>query len=113
MTLGTGWKHEKDVLNRSFMSTFNIGLRVNRAISGGDTVGANCYAMVTYAPYNYGISSYVSGHGVPNPTTMHFGPGQSIPASYTYTATADTNSGAVTYPIAMIITSGVELINGA
>ena len=68
------------------MSTFFSGKipKVNRAISGGDTVSAEAYAIVTYLVTSIaGLVPDPDGVLAPSPITRYFGPGQSIPASFT------------------------------
>ena len=98
------------------MATLNIGMKVNRAITGVTTVNANAYAMVTYMAGAF--TSLPSGasnqsYDAPALITRHFGPGQSIPASFTQTFTAFINSGgaSVAGTITYSLQSGVELIN--
>lgn len=104
------------------MATLNIGMKVNRAITGATTVNANAYAIVTYSVgvtplgFNAGVSSGAYGGAVSgmqnNIITRYFGPGQSIPASFTqsfkYVSQAGTDA---TSSITWSILSGVELIN--
>lgn len=97
------------------MATLNIGMKVNRVISGATTVNANAMAIVTYTVSS--MSGTLSGAqgliGIP-PVTRFFGPGQSIPGSFTSGIGGASNSGynisaygSATYALV----SGVELIN--
>jgi hypothetical protein len=97
------------------MATVNIGLKVNRAITGATTVNSGAYAMVTYELTAAGAGpAGVDGASVSAiaPITRYFGPGASIPATF--------NSGAFLHSTFMSTTivsgtwtllSGVELIN--
>lgn len=99
------------------MATLNIGMKVNRAITGATTVNANAYAMVTYLPAPLSISGGSSSGTVgvaPSPMTRYFGPGQSIPSTFDMTciigwATTTTITG--TAIMRYSLQSGVELIN--
>jgi len=96
----------------------NTSLKVNRAISGATTVNANSYAIVTYSA---GAAPSVGAANTQNPhntspqaeiSERYFGPGQSIPA--TFTTTFSYYSGANAYTTASItwtLLSGVEFIN--
>jgi hypothetical protein len=83
------------------MATYG-GLRVISAVSGATTVPADCYAIVTYTVTGYpSTSGVVTGADVTNvlanntgnsygdaisgvtPVTRTFGPGQTIPATFT------------------------------
>lgn len=99
------------------MATLNIGMKVNRAITGATTVTANAVAAVTYSPTSAAgalspspATNTVTGYP---PITRFFGPGQSIPASFNVTgigytsAPTYTSGGSITYSLL----SGVELIN--
>jgi hypothetical protein len=101
------------------MATLNIGLKVNRAITGATTVNANATAIVTYLS---GVHNVINTLGVstrlePAPpqgrvVVRVFGPGQSVPASFTGSFKYDNDTtafatGTVTYSLL----SGVELIN--
>jgi hypothetical protein len=84
----------------------NVSLKVNRAISGATTVNANCYAIVTYSPNSTAPSVNIST--APNaPITRYFGPGQSVPASFTTTAYDNATASTLTWGVL----SGVEFIN--
>ena len=103
------------------MATLNIGMKVNRAITGATTVNANAYAMVTYSAGAFpalgtppvssayvGIGSNQQG----NVITRYFGPSQSIPASFTTQwAYFDGGPSRITSTITWSLLSGVELIN--
>lgn len=93
------------------MATLNIGMKVNRAISGATTVTANAYAMVTYLA---GPDSDTFNAGAPQGemSTRYFGPGQSIPASFTSQYRCANSAGSVAlHTITWSLQSGVELIN--
>lgn len=96
------------------MATLNIGMKVNRAITGATTVNANAYAMVTYNP---SFGSYGGNGGSPSsaggPITRYFGPGQSIPASFSTSFPTILNNGSIGAQISVTwsLQSGVELIN--
>lgn len=99
------------------MATLNVGMKVNRAIAGGTTVTANAYAMVSYSPSFYitgpGGGSFGGASGF-TPIVRYFGPGQSIPASFTTTypaALTNVGSSALTGTVTWSLLSGVELIN--
>lgn len=97
------------------MATLNIGMKVNRAISGADTVSANAYAMVTYRPTNIDFSGNVGDFGgaANAPViTRYFGPEQSIPATFV-TGIALTGAGGFTgsTTVTYALLSGVELVN--
>ena len=97
------------------MATLNIGMKVNRAITGATTVNANAYAMVTYNATAIGtgganVNAILS---VAPAVTRYFGPGQSIPSTFTSPAYTSTN-GAGAYTVSNItytLQSGVEIIN--
>lgn len=97
------------------MATLNIGLKVNRAITGATTVNANAYAMVTYSP-SFAGTVVAGGTGytglAATPITRFFGPGQSIPASFTTTSRiGEAGSVAASTTTTWSLQSGVELIN--
>lgn len=99
------------------MATLNIGMKVNRAITGATTVTANSYAIVTYGLQyvgNSGLSSSGTWVSYQPELTRYFGPGQSIPSTFTVASSIQWTTGGsvlaqtnVTYGIL----SGVELIN--
>lgn len=97
------------------MATLNIGMKVNRVISGATTVNANAMAVVTYTVSSMsGTLSGAQGLIAVPPVTRFFGPGQSIPGSFTSGIGGANNSGynisaygSATYALV----SGVELIN--
>lgn len=102
------------------MATINIAMKVNRAITGATTVNANSYAMVTYNPTSHAIGggSFSSvGSGSPGgiPYTRYFGPGQSIPATFTTTSPALWSSSPAvlqsSWTTTWTLQGGVELIN--
>ena len=89
------------------------GTKVNRVISGADTVGTGCYAQVSYvatgsAP-NYG-SSIGTVYPLP-PIVKTFGPGQSIPASFTQAVPYSIGPGATSVTMTWTLSSGVEFSN--
>ena len=93
------------------MATVNIGLKVSRAISGGETVAAGAYVMATYAltsaPNN--MSGTTAGY---MPITRYFGPGQSIPSTFSEIIGVQFNPGGNTTSAGTwTLRSGVELIN--
>ena len=97
------------------MATLNVGMKVNRAITGATTVAANGYAMVTYnlsslPGTNTGSTSQSWDASV---ITRYFGPGQSIPASFTTPFWGSNGSGIVTNwgNATYSLMSGVEIIN--
>jgi hypothetical protein len=98
------------------MATLNIGMKVNRAITGATTVNANAYAMVNYrATSNSSTNGSADGstyQWVPE-LTKYFGPGQSIPASFSVQigVAIETSSNTGTSSVTYSISSGVELIN--
>lgn len=98
------------------MSTFsgNSSIKVNRAISGADTVNSNCYAEVFYAVTTNtptaSATNYSALH-VPPPVNRIFGPGQTIPATFTVTATSGYNAGWDYLNVTYTLLSGVEFIN--
>lgn len=90
----------------------NTTLKVNRAISGADTVSANAYAIITYVLTAIsGTIANQSGVGGSSDITRYFGPGQSIPASFVaqLPVVSSTASGSIngTYSLQ----SGIEFIN--
>jgi hypothetical protein len=95
-------------------------IKVNRAISGATTVTANCYAEVSYLCGAAMVGSTIGSTGFSgigsNPQgqliNRKFGPGQSIPATFTSSflyvdGGSGSNSGTLTYTLV----SGVEFIN--
>ena len=84
-------------------------LKVNRVISGATTVNANCYAIVSY---NVSATPTPSTAGMvfsPQPSiSVYFGPGASIPASYSLIGMS-TSAG--TQNSTYTLVSGVEFIN--
>lgn len=117
------------------MATLNIGMRVNRAITGATTVGINAMAVVTYASNAHGMNSsgsgvspaWVTGSGTVGSTEGHtpvvtgqiqtrfFGPSQAVPLSFTTTVQLLTQGGGnwekTSTTITWTLQSGVELIN--
>ena len=93
------------------MSTFNGNstLKVNRAITGATTVASNGYAIVSYRCTSYVINTG-SVAAIWQPLVeRHFGPSQSIPASFTSGSATitSTNQATLTYSLE----SGVEFVN--
>lgn len=67
------------------MGTFaGPSMKVNRAISGGETVVANGYAVATYILNSItgASSSSYNAYSLP-PIQVYFGPGQGIPPTFT------------------------------
>lgn len=99
------------------MSTFsgNSSIKVNRAISGADTVNSNCYAEVSYAVTTNTPTTAASANfnslEIPPMFTRIFGPGQTIPATFTVTATSGYNAGWDYLSVTYTLLSGVEFIN--
>lgn len=106
------------------MATLNIGMKVNRAITGATTVNANAYAMVTYscnADPTGGIlvneqTTYMNSSPQGQVITRYFGPAQSIPATFTtavrYSPGGNVNSEVFTSRNkTWTLLSGVELVN--
>lgn len=80
-------------------------MKVNRVISGATTVTANSYAIVNYIPNVIPPSAAITVSGAP--ITRYFGPGQSVPATFTATYYEGSTSSIITFSIL----SGVEFIN--
>ena len=80
-------------------------MTVNRAITGATTVNASSYATVTYlaATINF-IGGTASIEGFSSSVTRYFGPGQSIPASFSVVAAGQ-------YTVTFNLVSGVEFSN--
>lgn len=100
------------------MATYNTGMKVNRAITGATTVTANSYAVVTYVRTNQVLSLSLSADGYFSrddaAITRSFGPGQSIPASFTVAGqTYIRGSGSLENSVTSTYTlqSGYEIIN--
>ena len=99
------------------------GQKISRAISGATTVAANGMAIVTYtggsAGGGGGLTSTGTGAftgllavGVIAPITRYFGPGASIPATFTSPGyISEQASGPVSVNITWTLASGVEFIN--
>jgi hypothetical protein len=97
------------------MATLNVGMKINRAITGATTVNANCYAMVTYylsaIPTNTSLANL--DYALP-PITRVFGAGQSIPSSISVPTYARWDGAGNPFPIlnfTFSLQGGVELIN--
>lgn len=94
------------------MSTFgsNVTMKVNRAISGATTVGAGCYAVVTYRVTAFQAISIGSvAAGLQSFITNYYGPGQTIPANYNGQISVKYDAGTLTADYTLV--SGVEFIN--
>lgn len=97
----------------------NTSLKVNRAISGATTVGANCYAVATYSAGGdtHSGASLSTTFGSPQGSVVnrYFGVGQAIPATFTTTIFAYIPGGAGTpnspVNVTWTLLSGVEFIN--
>ena len=90
----------------------NTTLKVNRAISGADTVSSNAYAIVTYVLTSVsGTLSNQSGVGGSSDITRYFGPGQSIPASFVAQIPVVSSSASSSISGTYSLQSGVEFIN--
>jgi len=91
------------------MATLNIGMKVNRAITGATTVNSNAYAIVDYRITGISIVSGSQRFTEDRFITRYFGPGQSIPATIVVNNVTSTagDVGNVTYTLQ----SGVEIIN--
>lgn len=100
------------------MSTYsgNISLKVNRAVGAGTTVAANCYVVATYIATAIAISGLNNNNErflAPPPVSLYYGPGQSVPGTFT-TSFWECASGLAAFTPALItwtIQSGVEFIN--
>lgn len=101
------------------MATLNIGMKVNRAITGATTVNANATAIVTYSQGIFPTTAVGSGafggwNGGQQGMIINrvFGPGQSIPASFIQGIRyKDSSAVDQTTNITWTLISGVELIN--
>lgn len=95
------------------MSTFNVSTKVNRAITGATTVSAGAYAVVDYVPTAITDSGTTSGFNplAFPPVTRNFGPGQSVPASFTINVFAPYVNNHLTYTLTYTLSSGYEMIN--
>ncbi len=95
------------------MATLNVALKVNRAITGATTVNANSVVIATYA---YSSSTNAISAGNMGPTsivTRYFGPGQSVPSSFTSLTPTTINTGNPyqTVTTTWTLQGGVELSN--
>lgn len=103
------------------MATYssNTTLKANRAITGATIVAANGYAIVDYALTSSSaignLVSFVGSGGQSAIVQRYFGPGQSIPASFTDDFIAgflmDGSGNAVFSTGTFSLRSGVEFIN--
>lgn len=98
------------------MATLNVGMKVNRAITGATTVSANAFAIVTFDP----VANQTGSIGNANsPTSMvsitrFYGPLQSIPSSISiFNGNQFGSGGAIlgTVSTTYSLRSGVEIIN--
>jgi hypothetical protein len=103
------------------MATLNIGMKVNRTITGATTVNANATVIATYLANGfgttpaatYGDSSFLN-HPQGTPMVRVFGPAASVPASFTSTIhlpATNPNVNSVAVTVTWTLLSGVELIN--
>ena len=91
-------------------------MNVNRAISAATTVNANCYAIINYVLASQtGLNGSASGTallGGDSNITRYFGPGRTVPSSFTVsTFQALGGSGVSTVTLTYAILEGVEFIN--
>lgn len=100
------------------MATLNVAMKVNRAITGATTVGANCFAVVTYTCTGTNITgggSNAAFTGAIAPTiTRFFGPSQAIPATISapvYEAIQSNNFLVFRINGSYSLSSGVEIVN--
>ncbi len=112
------------------MASVGGGMRVTAAVSGATTVPADSYAMVTYTVSTSTTSGYaqtgnlassIPADGIKSfvPVTRYFGPGQSIPATFTshagYNAVYNAGPNNTTITTAVTVTyslaSGVIISN--
>ena len=92
------------------MATYsnNTTLKVNRAISSTTTVSSNCYAVIDYIlTTNTSVTNNNTIYGF---IQRYFGPGQSVPTSFTAAIQAVSGSTSPTTGT-YTIQSGVEFIN--
>ncbi len=86
------------------MSTFNVGLKINRTFTATTTVAAGCIAVVEYASTSN--PGGLSGEPQP-PIKRLYVAGQTVPSSFN----VPSYSGAATTNIPYGISSGVEFAN--
>lgn len=103
------------------MATLNIGMKVNRTITGATTVNANAMVVASYMAQGIGVSpastwgqysTYVHPQGTP--MVRVFGPSASVPASFTsiiHLPATNPNVNSVAVSVTWTLLSGVELIN--
>jgi hypothetical protein len=89
-------------------------LKVNRAIGGGETIGANCYAVVTYKSEFIDPSHQYQSWLLT--LTRTYGPGQVVPGSFSSQKISRINNtlaSTLKFDIATFtLAGGVEFING-
>lgn len=89
----------------------NTGIKINRAISGGTTVNANSYAIVTYVKTSLstltGLGGVEYGSLVPDTINRYFGPSAVVPNTFNQSVTYSTANVTAVYTLL----SGVEFIN--
>lgn len=96
------------------MATLNIGLKVNRAITGATTVNTNSYAIVSYqgAGGSASGSGFQGAGGGPGIVTRYFGPGQSIPNTFSdVVAYYSTTTSVIAVSATFTLLGGVEFSN--
>lgn len=85
----------------------NTTVKVNRALTGGETVNAGAYAVASYI----GTGNSGTGTGGVNATTtpnvLYYGPGQTVLASVITKYVVNS----ATFDITYTLISGVEFIN--
>jgi hypothetical protein len=94
------------------MSTFSTNLKVSLAVSGATTVPANSYAIVEY--YRSGYNQNNAGSNVeytPIIFTRHFGPLQSIPATFNLQCDPDINNAGAVIETVCTLLGGVIFAN--
>ena len=94
------------------MSTFSTNLKVSTAVAGAQTVPANCYAIVEY--YRSGYNQNNAGANVeytPIIFTRHFGPLQSIPATFNLQCDPDINNAGANVETVYTLLGGVIFAN--
>jgi hypothetical protein len=97
------------------MATVNIGIKVSRTITATTTVAAGAYVIADYVLTSAMSASSSTGEHIltPGVITRHFGPGATVPATFTTPMLGVTVSGnpMTTYDATYTLSSGVELIN--
>jgi len=89
-------------------------MKVNRAITGATTVNTDAVVFATYSSGSFGGLGFGDNSGglggmQGQVTNRVFGPGQSVPA--TFTTVANGANGFDAYTVTWTLISGVELIN--